>query len=387
MNANRSLIAQLLSISIVVGLAWSAAAQTPAAPPAKTEPAKSEPAKAEPAKSEAAVEPTGVVPTKPAEDAPFPLVIRIDKTALTKYSDSDVDRKGVVNKMVLGSHCTGESHTTGQIRAELLPDSQEAAFDLIFRGRTVTKTKAVQEPGVCWSRTFTDFVSTRRIIFEPREGFKVVGDTETETETSLVYDGFGSTRRFGRRLIERITERKSQQMTGQAIAIADRDNKQEVTESYAKESDQQVAAANEGLDLVRYVNNFLGDQDKLQLHAKSTQDFIYIGIGPVGEKYAPMAELPRREEKPAPIEVWVHASLLSDPVAAAVKLVTPNTPIELPLQGQIISALAFPVTKKAAPPMDVSLHDGWLVLGMQDNGPKPAAAAEKNENEVAQKSR
>jgi hypothetical protein len=379
MNANRSLLAQLLSISLVVGLAWSAAAQTPAAPPAKTEPAKTEPGKTEPVKADAAVEPPATVPmkavpTKPAEDAPFPLVLRIDKSALTKYSDSDVDRKGVVNKMVLGSHCTGESHTTGQIRAELLPDSQEAAFDLYFRGRTVTTTKAVQEPGVCWSRTFTDFTAKRRIIFEPREGFQVVGDDEIETKTSLVYDGFGSTRRFGRRLIERITERKSNQMTGQAIAIADRDNKKEVAESYARESDQQVAAANEGLDLVRYVNNFLGDQDKLQLHAKSTQDFIYIGIGPVGEKYAPMAELPPRQGKRSPIEVWVHASLLSDPVAAAVKLVTPDTPIDLPLQGQIISALAFPVTKKTAPPMDVSLHDGWLVLGMQDEGPKPQAA-------------
>jgi hypothetical protein len=320
-----------------------------------------------------AAEPAAEVPTKPAEQSPFPLVLRIDKSALTRYSDSDIDRKGEVNKMVLGSHCVGESHTTGTIRAELLPDSQEAAFDLYFRGRTVSPTKGVKEPGVVWSRTVTDFVAKRRIIFEPRKGFVVVGDCEIETQTKLLFDGFGSTRNFGNRLITRITAKKSYQMSETARQIADRDNKKEVAESFTKESDEQVKAANDGLDLVRYVNGFLGNQKNLQLHAKSTSDFIYIGLGPEGEKYAPMAELPNGRGKPAPMEVWVHSSILSKPVALALKLVTPDIPIPLPAQAQILSALALPVTGKQTP-MVVDLHDGWLVLGLPDDGEKAAPA-------------
>lgn len=334
----------------------------------------------EPVGNFAVLDPAAEAPTKPAEQSPFPLVLRIDKTALTRYSDSDVDRTGTVNKMVLGSHCTGDSHTTGTIRAELLPDSQEAAFDLYFRGRTVSNTKALQEPGICWSRTFTDFTAKRRIIFEPRKGFVVVGDGEIETNTKLVYDGFGSTRNFGRRLITRITERKSYQVFEEGRLIADRDNKKEVLESFIKESDQQVQAANDGLDLVRYVNGFLGDQKALQLHAKSTKDFIYIGLGPEGEKYAPMAEMPASEGKHAPMEIWVHGSILSEPVAAALKLLTPGTPIPLLAQTKILSAIALPVSGTRAA-MDVDYHDGWLVLGLPDDEAKSPPAGAGNAKE------
>ncbi|MBA4019294.1 MAG: hypothetical protein C0483_19180 [Pirellula sp.] len=325
----------------------------------------------------AVLDPAAEAPTKPAEESPLPLVLRIDKTALTRYSDSDVDRTGEVKKMVLGTYCVGDSHTTGTIRAELLPDSQEAAFDIYFRGRTVTNTKGTQEPGVVWSHTITEFVSKRRVIFDPRKGFVVVGENETTGDTKLGYDRFGSTRQFGHRLITRITEKKSYQIFEQARLIADRDNKKEVAETFSKEVDQQVAEANKGLDLVRYVNGFLGDQKTLQLHAKSTKDFIYIGIGPEGEKYAPMAEMPPSRGTPAPMEIWVHASLLSEPVAALLKLITPDMPIPLLAQTKILSALALPISGSQSA-MDVDFHDGWLVLGLPDDGAKapPPAVAE-----------
>lgn len=347
MSSHRSIIALLVVISAFAGVVVAVAGEE--------------------SKESAALPPAAEAPTKPAEQLPFPLVLRIDKSALTRYSDSDIDRTGEIDKMVLGSHCTGSSRTTGTIRAQLLPDSQEAAFDLYFRGRTVSTTKGVQEPGVVWSRTFTDFTSKRRIIFEPRKGFVVVGENDIETETKLVFDGFGATRNLGRRLITRITERKSHQLAEQARRIADRDNKKEVAESFTKESDQQVQAANQGLDLVRYVNGFLGDQKNLQLHAKSTQDFIYIGIGPEGEKYAPMAEMPKGRGKAAPMEIWVHTSILSGPVAAALKLITPDVPIPLPAQAKIISALALPITGTQKP-MVVDFYNGWLVLGLPDDG-------------------
>ena len=345
----------------------------------------------------AVLDPAAAAPTKPAEDSPFPLVLRIDKTALTRYSDSDVDRTGKVDKMVLGTHCVGDSRTTGTIRAELLPDSREAAFDIYFRGRTVSNTKGVQEPGVVWSRTITDFVSKRRIIFDPRKGFVVVGENETTGDTKLVYDRFGSTRNFGHRLITRITEKKSYQIFEPARLIADRDNKQEVAETFSKEVEQQVKAANEGLDLVRYVNGFLGDQKTLQLHAKSTKDFIYVGIGPEGEKYSPMAEMPASRGKPAPMEIWVHASILSEPVAAVLKFITPDMPIPLLAQTKIISALALPISGSQSA-MEVDFHDGWLVLGLPDDGAKaPPAVAEgakqqgsteaNDKGDVAQQSR
>ena len=60
-------------------------------------------------------------PTKPAEQSPFPLVLRIDKTALTRYSDSDIDRTGKVEKTVLGTRCVGGS--SGSRSASSAPTS------------------------------------------------------------------------------------------------------------------------------------------------------------------------------------------------------------------------------------------------------------------------
>ncbi|MGC3970822.1 MAG: hypothetical protein QM775_26870 [Pirellulales bacterium] len=272
----------------------------------------------------------------------------------------------------------GDSKTTGQVRGELLPDSQEASFDIVFRGRTVSNTAARNDPAIVYSRTFTDFVMRQRVVFEPKQGFMVVGEPTIEGDTKLVYDGIQSTRQLGRRIITRFAWRQAEKLREPARLIADRDNKKEVRDQFVDEVTRQVAAANQGLDIVNNVNQFLGKNTELQLHAKSTQDYIYIGLGPKSEKYAPMTELPKPRSKPAPIEFWVHSSILSQPVAAVIKFLSPDAPLPMLAQTKILGALSAPIATSTAQ-VNVDLREGWLVFGLPNAAQPPQPQAEPSQ--------
>jgi hypothetical protein len=172
-----------------------------------------------------------------AEETPFPLVMRIDKSVLALLN-TEVDERRPIDRVVLGTHAVGESRTRGEIRAALNPDSAEASVEIRFRGSTTTKTVGIQEPAVICSHTLSDFIYRRRITFDPHQGFVLIGDTTIVGDTRLVYDGFSATRRLGRRLISRIAERRAMELHEQARLIADRDSKREVRESVDKEMEK-----------------------------------------------------------------------------------------------------------------------------------------------------
>jgi len=312
-----------------------------------------------------AAAPESPPPTKPPHENPFPLIVRIDKSALSPYIEEDYDELRPVDQYVLGAHTVGLSRTRGISRAELLPDTDAAAFFVRFTGSTVSETMSTQEPGVVYGRTFTQFVCKQRVEFDPRRGFVEAGMPTIEGDTQLVYDGFGSTRRLGRRLIVRIVERRSQQMFEQARRIADRDNKRDTLRGFQAEVSQLLQDANQGLDLVRYVDRFLGREAKLQLFAKSSSDCIQICIGPEGEQFEPMTALPARRDRPAPIEVWTHYSLLGAPVLTLLDLVSAVDELPVTLQTKISQALSL--SSVAGDSASMELRDGWLVLRLPDN--------------------
>lgn len=335
---------------------------------------------------------SATVPTKPPEEASLPLILRIDKAALFRYIDGEPTERRPIDQYVLGAHAVGESHTQGAVRGELLPDIEEAAFVIRFRGNTKTKTRGTQGPAVVYSSTHTEFVCTRRVEFDPRQGFQAVGETEIEADTRLRYDGYASTRSLGRRVITFFAQRGAQKVREQARLIADRDNKRQVVEGFEKEVDEQIQAANQGLDVVRYVNRFLGENTSLQLFAKSSPEAIQLGVGTAGEKYAPMVALPeKRVTERRPVEVWLHASILSKPVGLIVETLTPDVAIPAEVQSKILGALDL-VSDDPKKVYDVALQDGWLVLGLpQDEGkasPKnnPTVAADGSTQAVRQAS-
>lgn len=317
----------------------------------------------------------GGVPTKPPEQTPVPLVVRIDKATVERYGSEDYNVDRPVNQMVLGARVRGDSRTVGRSHTVMVPNPEVATFDIVFQGRTTTTTVSVKEPGVVYGRTLTEMCCTRRVVFDPKQGFVVQGTTECKGNTQLFLDGFGSTRQFGQRLITRITERQARQQFEQARQIADHDNKLDVRVEFEKEVDKSLAEAGKGLNLERLAEQFFGKDSDLTFYTKSDADAIHIGLGPAKEKNAALTRLPPRQPNSPGIEVFVHASILSNPVAAALKLVTPEEKVTLVEHSTIFGNLKI-LPSSVNSTADVALQDGWLVLGLPEADAPTTAATD-----------
>ena len=316
-----------------------------------------------------AVSPAQLTTARPA----YPLVIRIDQTALDPLTDREIHRRGRVDKVVMETHAIGESRTQGAISVLLTPDRDEASFDLGFRGWTHTSTVGTNGPALIYSHTDTNFVCTRPISFDPTQGF-VAGTTTIVANTKLVYDGFGSARGgLGSRLISRVAERRAGESQEQARQIAARDNEQELRSAFDKRVNTQLAAMNQKLNIVLFKNLFVGDGPAVQLAARSSKDCIHIGIGKPGSP-ARLTAIPPRRELVAPIEIWVHSTMLGEPVTQPLPLVENKTGLPQTLRTEILRALLGPPTEVGGL-IDLAVYDGWIVIGLQNKAAESATTA------------
>jgi hypothetical protein len=305
----------------------------------------------------------GRLPAARTSDPPaYPLVIRIDHTALELLSASDIDEWGCVDRVILGTHTVGSSHTQGSISGLMVPDRNDASFDIIFQGRTHSSTVGTNGPALIWSHTDTDFICTRPITFHARRGFVAAACTIV-ANTNVVYDSFGSSRgRLGRQLIRRVAKRRACESREQVRQIAACINEDGLLQGFDKILNPQLAAMNQKMNLVRYVNLFMGEVP-VQLAAKSSKDCIHIGIGHV-ENAARLTTIPPDRKAVAPIEIWVHRTILGEPVAKLVQLVE-NTVLQQTLRSQILAALAINEAETAGI-RDIAIYDDWFVLGLQN---------------------
>ena len=188
----------------------------------------------------------------------YPLVIRVDHTELELLAANQVDEWGRVDQVVLGTHAVGKSHAQGAISVLMVPDRNDASFDVIFQGRTHTTTVGTHGPALICSHTDTDFVCTRPITFHARQGF-VAANCKIVAHTNVTYDGFGSSHgRLGHRLISRIARRRRGESREQVRQIAARINEAALVKAFDKRLDAQLATMNQKMNLAQYVNLFAG---------------------------------------------------------------------------------------------------------------------------------
>jgi hypothetical protein len=299
-----------------------------------------------------------------AEQPAYPLVIRIDRSTLVPLEAGEINHHSHVDRVVLGTRAIGGSDTLGAISLRIIPDRNDASFDLRFQGRTRVSTVGANGPALIYSHADTDFVCTRQISFHPRQGF-MVGASTVVADTHLVYDGFGSSRgRLGSRLISRVAERRAGKSQEEARQIAARDTRRELLQAFDQRLNTQLAAMNRNVNLARYVNLFLGEAAAMQLSARSSTDCIYIGVGHEGSPSRLTAVPPSRDAM-APIEIGVHTTLLGPRVAKFLGLFKNKTALPQNSRQEFLRALSIP-DEEAARIVDVGVQDGWFVFGLQN---------------------
>jgi hypothetical protein len=304
-----------------------------------------------------------LLPVARTPDPPaYPLVIRIDHTAFDVLAASEINERSRVDSVVLETRAVGESRTLGSISVLMVPDRNDASFDVIFKGRTHTSTVGTNGPALIYSHTDTDFVCTRAITFHVRQGL-VAAPCQVVANTSIGYDGFDSSRgRLGHRLISRVARRRAGESREQVRQIAARINEDALLLGFDKQVNPQLAAMNQKMDLVRYVNLFMGEVP-VQLATRSSKDCIHIGIGHEGSATR-LTVVPPRREVVAPIEICVHRTILGEPVANLVHLVE-NPVLPQPLRLKVLAALAINEMDTASI-RDIAVYDDWFILGVHN---------------------
>lgn len=318
--------------------------------------------------------PEGLSPTTHTTEHPaYPLVIRIDHSALDRMEAHTINHHSRIDRVVLGTRAVGTSQTQGVISVLMIPDRNDASFDLSFQGQTHASTVGANGSALIYSHTDTDFVCTRQISFHPRQGFLAVASTVV-TDTQLVYDGFGSSRdRFGHRLVSRVAERRAGKSQEEARQIAARDTEHELLQAFDRLLNAQLTTMNRSVNVARYVNLFMGEASAMQVSARSTKDCIYVGVGHDGSPTR-LTAIPPRRAASAPIEIGVHSTLLGEQVAKLLSLFKDKTVLPQPSRQELLRALSIP-DEEAARIVDVGIQDGWFVFGLQNEAPASSPAA------------
>jgi len=289
----------------------------------------------------------------------FPLMVRIDDKALDPLREKNIQHRGRVDRIILGTRAIGTSSTTGAINVEIIPDRDDASFTIRCHGQTQTQTSGNNGPAIIRSRTFTEFECARRVVFDPRTGL-VAGPTTMDARTTLVYDGFDTNRGLGRRLITRVAERRANQQYELVRVIVQRDNMAEVRQAFDKHLDQQLASINAQLDIPRYVNLLFGPTSNLHLATHSCKDCILVGIGKGESPSRLVTQLPERT-KSAPIEIWVHNSLFGESMVGLAAILEKIEDRILPAATklQVVQLMLGPAQVRSRSSTSTSRKAGW----------------------------
>ena len=313
-----------------------------------------------------------------AKDPVYPLVIRIDHTALASLEASSVDDRSRVDRIVLGTHAVGESRTRGVISVHMVPNADAASFDVSFKGQVHVCTVGTNGPALIYSHSDTDFLCTRRISFDPQQGF-ISGTSTLNADTQLVYDDFGSSRgRLGRRLISRTAERRADGSHEEARQIAARDTSQELLKTFDERLNARLATMNKTANVSGLVKLLMAEGSSLQLSARSTEDCVYVGVGREGGP-AKLNAIPPRCRTATPIEIGVQTSVFGGQVAKLLSAFK-NDALSQHSRQAILRALLIP-KEEAAGIADVGVQEGWLVLGLQ--APAPTSSTVRRWTDVS----
>lgn len=267
-----------------------------------------------------------IIPVATAAEPPHPdhrIVLRVSSAMLNSVMDGrdDVNRENMVREEILGTTIIGKARTTGTPVVKLIESPDRAKFQIVLNGTTVARTTGYNGPAIVYSRSVTNFIATKVVVFEPGKGFsgqpvKVTARTQTTIE------GIDSTRGG---IIGRIVRRRAAGIEAgqhaQVEYLAARRAEQRIQFAFEKTSAVRLAKLNEMADVPALANATAHNPAETKYACCTTPHYFQIATS-FGDSGEPM-ELPRYDPANpanAPIELWVHDTLIGEQIANGIDL-------------------------------------------------------------------
>jgi hypothetical protein len=262
----------------------------------------------------------------PPEDMPdHRLVLRVSDNFLnTLLKDAMVDRKVPVRENILGTDVHGTAHIQAQPGVKLVESPDKATFYLTLRGTAQSRSTGYNGPAIIYSRAVTSFTAYKKIVFEPGKGFRGLPPVVKASTTTYV-DGFGS---VPGGIIGRIVRRRaSRQEAAQHYLVQEIARQRaaaRIKAGFERTSNERLAKLNQSPELQTIAALLKASGDgEVKYACCTTPHCLQVATAFNGDKCGPIqlpfVDVPNRER--APIEIWMHDSIVSPRIAAGVEVV------------------------------------------------------------------
>lgn len=247
---------------------------------------------------------------KPVPIPAHRLVLRVSDAMLASYLGSEIEQQVAVQDVILGTTVTGTAQIAGEPSVKLLERTDGAAFHVEFRGTAVSRTVGRNGPAIIHSRSVTHFVATKQIVYEPGQGFSG-RPSQVSVWTQCFTEGIDSTRRG---VIGRVVRRKAAEQIAAtkslATEIARQKAQQRIAIAFERRMGERIAHLNQLAASRSLWASLVGGTGRLPYACCSTAGHLQIAAAHCQPQPISLPVLGPASGTSAPVELWVHNSLL-----------------------------------------------------------------------------
>lgn len=322
-------------------------------------------------------------PVRPSSEiaVPPPVVLQISRALLDPIVDRTIDETKPVVDVILGTPVRGISRTIGQPTLALVDHPDSAVFVVTLIGASTSHTTGQNGPAIIRTRTDTAFTATKRVTFDPAKGF-VAEPARVAARSRATNEGISPTSRGPFGVIGRVVERRASEQVAaqrpQIEAITQQRTSKRVAEAFDRALNERLADLNRRAAIPERMAQYLGGGQQMTYRCCTHGDCVYVTAsrgGPIGP-----IDLPELQEAAAPVQIWLHKSLVGDEVAG---FLMRFDEIEVPALAvtalQSVSPAIRPelglLTRHQAPPLDYATAEDWIVFQMRPGSDQPAPRA------------
>jgi hypothetical protein len=310
-------------------------------------------------------------PAQAEDPLPSRIVVRLDSDVLVPMIECPIEEVQAVDEVILGVRMIGEAYVTGQPKVKVVDDPNDAAFSVMVTGTISTRTTGRKGPVQIYSRSTTQFIATKRVVFQPDHGFigekaEIAARTSSQPERIVPIRGgiLG-------RAIERRAWVRAAQSNEQVSQIVQTIAEEKIFKAFDRLLEAHLARVN-WLAQQRYLAAAV--RGSLRYDCSTMGGWLSIAVSSADDSSSdssPALEMMRGryetlgQDGPA-IQVWVHEQVLGEPLAMLIRRVDSARQF----LGQLIVAMQVSANPKVAlwsqpsseRSYDFSIIDTWFVV-------------------------
>jgi hypothetical protein len=251
------------------------------------------------------------------------IVVRLSDAMLNSLMTKGFARQTEVREVILGTAIYGRAYIQAQPGVALKQCPDQATFQLVVEGTAHSRSTGHNGPAIIYSRSVTTFRATKQVIFDPGKGFYALAP-RVQASTQTFIDGIGSQRGgIVGRIVRRRATREAAARHDLATEIARQKAARRIAILFDRHTEQRLARLNRIAELRGVAIAALRPAGSGEPKYVCCTTPTYLQIATNFSEAETNIALPTggpASASAAPIEVWVHKSLVSERLQAAIQL-------------------------------------------------------------------